>query len=58
MNQSNEGPGLIQGGQHADERGTASFVNDAQAIRFYEKPGWTRRGSGSVWTGLMEKAFS
>jgi len=33
-------------------------VNNTQAIRFYEKLGWTRSGSSAIWSGLMEKHSS
>jgi ribosomal protein S18 acetylase RimI-like enzyme len=33
-------------------------VNNTQAIRFYEKLGWTRGGSNTVWNGFMEKRLS
>ena len=50
MNQSNEGPELIQGGRRADARGTVSFVNgfDFKGVdRFY----WVTAGEANVLRG-------
>ena len=52
MNQSNAGPDLIPGGQHADARGTVSFVNgfDFKGVdRFY----WIQADEANVLRGWV-----
>ena len=52
MNQINAGPVLIQGGQHADERGKVSFVNGFD-FKGVDRCFWIRAAKANVLRGWV-----